>query len=185
MYLRPVIMMFVQLSVLLGLLYPLLVTGLGQVLFADAANGSLIHQGDKVVGSHLIGQEFRRAEHFWGRPSATAEFAYNPMASGGSNLAATHPKLAETAQAQLALLAPSQGTAVPVALLSASGSGLDPDISLQAALYQVPWVAQASGHTEQDLRTLVHSLSRNTLTSGFQPLVNVVDLNLAVRALPQ
>ncbi|UOO91139.1 potassium-transporting ATPase subunit KdpC [Vitreoscilla massiliensis] len=185
MYLRPVIMVFVQLSVLLGLVYPLVVTGLGQVLFADAANGSLIHQGDKVVGSHLLGQEFTRAEHFWGRPSATAEFAYNPMASGGSNLAATNPQLTAAAQAQLQVLATNPSSAVPVELLSASGSGLDPDISLQAALYQVPRVAQASGHTEQDLRTLVHSLSRNTLTTGFQPLVNVVDLNLAVQALPQ
>lgn len=181
MYLRPVITVFLQLSVLLGLIYPLAVTGVSQVLFPENANGSLIRQGDRVLGSHLIGQDFQRADYFWSRPSATADFAYNPLASGGSNWSAANPQLLDAARSQLQRVAAHPGQAVPVELLSHSGSGLDPDISLQAALYQVPRVAQARGTTTQEMRALVLKTSRNNLSTGFKPLVNVVDLNLALQ----
>ena len=135
-YLRPSLVMLILLTLITGIAYPLLTTGLSQLLFSGAANGSLLYQGDKVVGSALIGQNFTKPEYFWGRPSATGDSAYNAMASAGSNLAATNPALdkaiAERA-AQLRLANPAMKGPIPVDLLTASGSGLDPQISLAAA----------------------------------------------------
>lgn len=184
MYLRPVVVLFLQLSVLLGLVYPLVVTGLSQLLFPYQANGSLIYQDQKVIGSQLVGQGFLRQDYFWPRPSATAEFAYNPMASGGSNWAPTNPKLLVQAQTQLHALSAQGGEVVPVQMLTHSGSGLDPHIGLQAALYQVERVAQARGRPAQDIRALVLAHTDDNLSTGFQPLVNVLNLNLALQQLP-
>ncbi len=138
-YLRPALVMLILLTLITGIAYPLLTTGLAQLLFPAAANGSLLYQGDKAVGSALIGQNFMRADYFWGRPSATGDSAYNPQASAGSNLAATNPALdkaiAERA-AQLRQANPAMSGPIPVDLLTASGSGLDPQISIAAAQYQ-------------------------------------------------
>lgn len=134
-YLRPALVMLILLTLITGIAYPLLTTGLAQLLFPAAANGSLLYQGDKAVGSALIGQNFMRADYFWGRPSATGDSAYNPQASAGSNLAATNPALdkaiAERA-AQLRQANPAMSGPIPVDLLTASGSGLDPQISIAA-----------------------------------------------------
>ncbi|MBX9334349.1 potassium-transporting ATPase subunit KdpC, partial [Serratia marcescens] len=145
-YLRPALVMLILLTLITGIAYPLLTTGLAQLLFPGAANGSLLYRGDKAVGSALIGQNFTRADYFWGRPSATGDSAYNPLASAGSNLAATNPALdkaiAERA-AQLRQANPAMSGPIPVDLLTASGSGLDPQISIAAAQYQLARVAAA------------------------------------------
>lgn len=157
-YLRPSLVMLILLTLITGIAYPLLTTGLSQLLFSGAANGSLLYQGDKVVGSALIGQNFTKPEYFWGRPSATGDSAYNAMASAGSNLAATNPALdkaiAERA-AQLRLANPAMKGPIPVDLLTASGSGLDPQISLAAAQYQLARVAAARQLPPEQIAKLI------------------------------
>ena len=137
--LRPALTLFVVLSIVTGLLYPLAVTGVAQTAFPHQANGSLITQGGTAVGSELIGQSFTEPSHFWGRPSATAPMPYNASASGGSNLGPTNPALAEAAKARIEALRasdPGNTRPVPVDLVTASASGLDPHISPAAAAYQ-------------------------------------------------
>jgi K+-transporting ATPase ATPase C chain len=144
--LRPALVLFVVLSLITGLLYPLLVTGIAQTVVPHQANGSLILRDGQVVGSELIGQPFSQPGHFWSRPSATGPMPYNGGASGGSNLGPSHPALAEAVQARIAALRaadPGNTAAVPVDLVTASGSGLDPHISLAAARYQVGFMGEA------------------------------------------
>ena len=184
---RPALTMLLILTVLTGLVYPLSVTGLAQLFFPGQANGSLIVHNGKVVGSKLIGQYFDKPEYFWSRPSATAPFPYNAAASGGSNLGPTNPALLETVKARVAALrAVDSGndSPIPVDLVTASGSGLDPHISPAAALYQVKRVARARGLDENTLLTLVtqHTEGRQFALFG-EPRVNVLELNLALNAL--
>ncbi|QIC85942.1 potassium-transporting ATPase subunit KdpC [Serratia liquefaciens] len=186
-YLRPSLVMLILLTLITGIAYPLLTTGLSQLLFSGAANGSLLYQGDKVVGSALIGQHFTKPEYFWGRPSATGDSAYNAMASAGSNLAATNPALdkaiAERA-AQLRLANPTMKGPIPVDLLTASGSGLDPQISLAAAQYQLARVAAARQLPPEQIAKLIDQ-STDQATPNFmgESVVNVLKLNLALDAL--
>ncbi len=182
--LRPALTLFAVLSLACGLLYPLAVTGLAQAVFPHEAQGSLIVRGGQVMGSTLIGQSFTDPKHFWGRPSATAPMAYNAAASGGSNLGPSHPAQADAVQARIAALRaadPGNTAAIPVDLVTASGSGLDPDISRAGADYQAARVARARGLPLAQVQALVE---RHTETPwmGFlgEPRVHVLPLNLAL-----
>jgi len=184
---RPALTMLLILTVLTGLIYPLAVTGLAQLFFPDQANGSLIVRDGKVTGSKLIGQYFDKPEYFWSRPSATSPFPYNAAASGGSNLGPTNPALVDAVKARVAALRaadPGNESPVPVDLVTASGSGLDPHISPAAALYQVKRVARARGLEEGTVQTLVtqHTEGRQFGLLG-ERRVNVLQLNLALDAL--
>jgi K+-transporting ATPase ATPase C chain len=157
-YLRPAILLTLVMTVLTGIVYPLVVTGVAQVLFSRQANGSLIIKDGRVVGSALIGQPFDEPRYFWSRPSATSPFPYNAAASSGSNLGPTNPALAEAVKARVEALRaadPGNTAPVPVDLVTASGSGLDPHISPAAAFYQVRRVARARGLGEEAVRALV------------------------------
>jgi potassium-transporting ATPase KdpC subunit len=185
-HVRPALTLLLVFSILTGVIYPLVVTGLAQLFFRGRANGSLIERGGTVVGSDLIGQPFDAPNYFWGRLSATAPHPYNAAASSGSNLGPLNPALAATATARIDALRqadPGNTALVPVDLATASGSGLDPHISPAAALYQVPRVARARGIDEATLRRLVdqHIEGRQFGLLG-EPRVNVLRLNLALDA---
>ncbi len=172
------------LALVTGLVYPSIVTGIGQAVFPHQANGSLLSQDGQVVGSELIGQPFDDPRYFWGRPSATQPFPYNAAASGGSNEGPLNPDLLMYFWQRAAAFEPAGlpgTTPVPVDLVTASGSGLDPDISVAAALYQVPRVARARGLPEDQVRTLVlqHVQGRQFGLLG-ESRVNVLELNLAL-----
>jgi K+-transporting ATPase ATPase C chain len=182
--LRAACVIFLMLSAITGVIYPAVVTAVAQVAFPNQANGSLIEQDDKVVGSELIGQQFTEPKHFWGRPSATAPVAYNGASSGGSNLGPTNPALAEAVSARVQALRaadPDNKAPVPVDLVTTSGSGLDPHISPAAAEYQLERVARARNLEPSVVRKLVaeHSEGRTLGVLG-EPRVNVLKLNLAL-----
>ena len=185
---RPALILFVILSVVTGLLYPLAVTGVAQAVFSHQANGSLITQNGRVVGSELIGQSFTAPGHFWGRPSATAPMPYNAAASGGSNQGPTNPALVDAVKARIESLRaadPGNTRAVPVDLVTASASGLDPHISPAAADYQTARVAKARGLPLAQVQTLVqqHTEAQWLGLLG-EPRVNVLALNLALNLAP-
>lgn len=182
--LRPALMMLLVLTVLTGVMYPLAVTGLAHLLFPTQANGSLMTRDGKVIGSELIGQYFDEPKYFWGRPSATSPYPYNAAASSGSNLGPTNPVLIEAVKTRVAALRaadPGDEAPVPVDLVTASGSGLDPHISPAAALYQVHRVARVRGVQESQVKDLValHTEGRQFGLLG-EPRVNVLKLNLAL-----
>ncbi len=183
-HLRPALTSLLLLTLITGVAYPLLVTGVAQAVFPFQANGSLIVKDGKVVGSALIGQRFDDPRYFWGRPSATSPFPYNAAASSGSNLSPTNPALIATVQGRVdALRAADPGNTVPVPvdLVTASASGLDPHISPAAALYQVARVARARKLEPEAVRALVerHTEGRFLGLLG-EPRVNVLTLNLAL-----
>jgi K+-transporting ATPase ATPase C chain len=197
--LRPAFALFIALSLLTGIAYPLAVTGIAQGVFADQANGSLITKNGTIVGSSLIGQDFsagNKPGYFWGRPSATSPVPYAAFnadaltGSSGSNLGPTNPALADNVKARIDALRGADAAVryrrpaqqrVPVDLVTSSASGLDPHISIAAVEYQLPRVAQARGMTEDHVRTLVkaHTISRQLGLLG-EPVVHVLELNLAL-----
>ena len=185
------IRLFVALTILTGIIYPLLMTGIGQALFSNQVNGSVIVRDGKVLGSKLIGQQFDDPKYFWGRLSATGPFPYNAAASSGSNLGPTNPALIGDSKKKGSVgdrvealkQAGSASGPVPTDLATASGSGLDPHISPAAAEYQVARVAQARGMAVEDVRALVKKATTGR-QFGFlgEPVVNVLELNLSLDA---
>ena len=182
--LRPALTLFVVLSLVTGVAYPLVVTGVAQAAFPEAANGSLIVENGKPVGSALIGQSFSDPRHFWSRPSATAPMPYNAANSAGSNLAPTAPALVDAVKARIEALRqadPANTAPVPVDLVTASASGLDPHISRAATDYQSARVARVRGLPLSQVQALVqaHTEGRWLGVVG-EPRVNVLKLNLAL-----
>ena len=185
---RQSLVVLVLLGVVVGIVYPLAVTGISQALFSHKADGSMVIQNGKVVGSELIGQPFSAPEYFWSRPSATSQFPYNAAASSGSNLGPTNPALLEAVSERIAALRaadPGNSQAVPVDLVTSSSSGLDPHITPAAAEYQVARVAQARRFPESVIRELVAQYTEGRQWGVFgEPRVSVLELNLALDALP-
>ena len=185
--LRQSLVALVALAVITGIIYPLAVTGIARGVFAHKAGGSLIVQDGKVVGSSLIGQPFSDPKYFWSRPSATSPEPYNGAASSGSNLGPTNPTLLKQVQERIAALRaadPGNTQPVPVDLVTASGSGLDPDISPAAAYYQAPRVARARGLSLGAVQALVAQFTEGRQLGLLgDPRVNVARLNLALDSL--
>ena len=188
--LRPALVSLVLLTLITGVIYPLVVTGIAQVIFPSQANGSIIVKDGKAVGSALIGQQFDQPKYFWGRLSATSTFPYNAYnaaaltGSSGSNYGPLNTALLDAVKARAEALRaadPTNTAPIPVDLVTASGSGLDPHISIAAALYQVHRVAQARGLTDDAVKTLVDKNTEDRQL-GFlgEPTVNVLKLNLAL-----
>ncbi|MDE2497121.1 MAG: potassium-transporting ATPase subunit KdpC [Xanthomonadaceae bacterium] len=185
--LRQSIVLLLLLTAITGLVYPFAVTGLAQLVFPHQANGSLILRNGKPVGSDLIGQQFTDPKYFWGRPSATTPQPYNGAASGGSNLGPSNPALTAAVKQRIAALRaadPGNDAPVPVDLVTASGSGLDPDISPAAAQYQLNRVARARSLPPAEVRALVDRYTRGRQFGVLgEPRVNVMELNLALDKL--
>lgn len=184
---RPALVLFAALTVVTGALYPLAVTGIAQVAFPGQANGSLIERDGKIVGSSLIGQSFSDPKHVWSRPSATGPMAYNASASSGSNKGPLNAALADDVKARIEALRaadPGNSTAVPIDLVTASASGLDPHISRAAADYQAARVARVRNLPLAQVQALVEQHSERRWLFLGEPIVNVLDLNLALDALP-
>jgi potassium-transporting ATPase KdpC subunit len=175
-------------TVITGVFYPLLVTGIAQIAFPGKANGSLLRRNGRVVGSELIGQPFNDPKYFWSRPSATSPFPYNAAASSGSNYGPLNPALLDEVQGRIAELKKADSLNVlpiPVDLVTSSSSGLDPDISIASAAYQVPRVARVRGLSENRVRALVEAATAGrTLGILGEPHVNVLNLNLALDESP-
>ncbi|MEB6631530.1 potassium-transporting ATPase subunit KdpC [Kluyvera cryocrescens] len=184
--LRPAIVIFLFLTLITGGVYPLVTTALGQWLFPTQANGSLIFENHELRGSQLIGQNYSDPGYFQGRPSATADMPDNPMASGGSNLAASNPALDKQFADRITALRaanPDASATVPVELVTASASGLDPNLTPAAALWQVPRIAKVRNVSATWLREKVEAATHTPLL-GFlgQPVVNITELNMALDA---
>ncbi|MBX3056725.1 MAG: potassium-transporting ATPase subunit KdpC [Anaerolineae bacterium] len=181
---RPALVLFVLFTLLTGVVYPLLVTAVAQTTFPHQANGSLIEHEGMIIGSELIGQPFSDPAYFWSRPSATIPYAYNAAASSGSNLAPSNPALLDQAQARIAVLKaadPGNPLPIPVDLVTASGSGLDPHISVAAAQYQANRVAQARGLAITEVIKLIEANTDGRFLGLLgEPCVNVLKLNLAL-----
>ena len=185
--LRPTLVLFVLLSLVTGIAYPFAITGIAKVVFPREAAGSLVERDGKVVGSLLIGQNFSDPKYFWGRPSATSPMANNGLASGGSNQGPLNPALVDAVKGRVAALrAADEGNTapVPVDLVTASASGLDPEISLAGAQYQAGRIARVRVLPVERVRELIADRARGTLFAFLgEPRVNVLELNLALDAL--
>lgn len=184
--LQPAIVLFLLLTVVTGILYPVAVTVIAQLAFSSAANGSLIREHDRLVGSELVGQSFTEARYFWGRPSASAP-AYNGLGGSGSNMATTNPALLDAVKARIERLHevdPDNPAKIPLDLVTASASGLDPHISPAAALYQATRIARERGLTLDQVTSLIGKETQLP-TFGFlgQPRVHVLKLNLSLDSL--
>jgi len=183
---RPAVVLFAALTVICGVIYPLATTGIGKLAFSQQVEGSIIERDGKPVGSTLIGQSFTSPKYFWGRPSATTPMANNGAGSGGSNLGPSNPALVDAVKARIAALKesdPDNTTAIPVDLVTASGSGLDPEISLAAAVYQARRVARVRGLPLAQVENTIAKLQKTAYIGFFgEPRVNVLELNLALDA---
>ena len=183
---RPALVLFAALTVICGVVYPFATAGIGQLAFNDEVNGSIVERGGKPVGSMLIGQSFTSPKYFWGRPSATAPMANNGAGSSGSNQGPTNPALVDAVKARIAALKeadPGNTRAIPVDLVTASSSGLDPEISLAAALYQAPRVARVRAMPLAQVENAIAKVQKTAYIGFFgEPRVNVLELNLALDA---
>jgi len=186
---RNSLMSLLLFTILTGIIYPLAVTGIAQAIFPRQANGSIITKNGKAVGSELIGQQFDDTKYFWGRLSATTPYPYNGGSSTGSNLGPNNPDLMKAVQARIDALHavdPGNQTKIPVDLVTASGSGLDPHISIAAAEYQIHRVAKWRGMDESAVRELISRYSQGRWLGLIgEPVVNVLELNLALDGLNQ
>ena len=185
--LRPALVIFLALSLITGLVYPLLVSGVANVAMPFQAGGSIVQRDGKAVGSLLIGQSFSDPKHFWGRPSATSPGPNNATASGGSNLGPSNPALVDAVKGRIDALRaadPDNKAPIPVDLVTASGSGLDPEISVAAARFQAGRIARARGVPLERLNALIDEHSKGQVL-GFlgEPRVNVLELNLALDSI--
>jgi K+-transporting ATPase ATPase C chain len=184
---RPAIVLFLAMTLMTGIAYPLVVTGVARTLFPTQAAGSLLTQNGAPAGSSLIGQAFSDPKHFWSRPSATSPQPYNGLASGASNLGPLNPALTDGIKSRIDALHavdPGNKAAIPVDLVTASASGLDPDISLAAAYYQAPRIARERGLSRQAVETLIAAHARDRWLGILgEPRVNVLELNLALDAM--
>jgi K+-transporting ATPase ATPase C chain len=184
---RPVLVLFAVLSLVVGVVYPLAVTGVAQAVFPQQAAGSLVERDGKVVGSQLIGQHFSDPKYFWSRPSATSPGPNNGAGSGGSNLGPSNPALRDAVKKRVAALRaadPGNAALVPIDLVTASASGLDPDISIAAAEYQIARIARARNLASERLRAFVaEHAKRQGLGFLGEPRVNILELNLALDGL--
>jgi len=183
---RPALAVFGFMTLLTGVVYPLVVTGIGQAGFGDRAGGSLIVRNGKPIGSSLIGQNFTQAKYFWSRPSATGTMPYNPLATAGSNQGPLNPALVDAVKARIDALRaadPGNGVPIPVDLVTASASGLDPHISVAAAKYQLSRVATVRKLNVATVQALVDKHTDGQFLGIFgEPRVNVLELNLALDA---
>lgn len=181
---RTALIVFLLLTLITGVIYPLIVTGIAHVFFSWRANGSLIYKNGQLIGSELIGQSFVDPKYFWGRPSATDPFPYNAASSSGSNLGPLNPKLLKTVKERIATLQqadPHNHNLIPVDLVTASGSGLDPHISPAAAFFQIPRIARERNMPEQLIYDLVrHSIEWETFKILGESRVNVLRLNITL-----
>lgn len=181
---RPALVLFAALTVVTGVAYPLIVTGVSQAVFPHQAAGSLLEVDGKPVGSALIGQQFTSPRYFWGRPSATAPMPYNANGSSASNLGPLNPAFTDAVKGRIAALKaadPSSEAPIPVDLVTASGSGLDPEISLAAIQYQLRRVAGQRHMAPEQVQALVERHARKQYLGIFgEPRVNVLALNLAL-----
>lgn len=187
--LRPALTVFVLLSALTGIVYPLAVTGVARIAFPEQAAGSLVVRDGQAVGSSLIGQNFSDPRHFWGRPSATATMPYNGAGSGGSNQGPLNPALADAVKARIEALRaadPGNTAPVPADLVTTSASGLDPHISPEAARWQAPRIARLRALPQAEVEQLIARHTEGASLFGLigEPRVNVLALNLALDALP-
>jgi K+-transporting ATPase ATPase C chain len=186
--LRPAITLFIILTLLTGIVYPFAVTGIAQLLFPNQAAGSLVTAGGQPVGSRVIGQSFSDPKYFWSRPSATSPQPYNAIASTGSNLGPLNPALTDAIKTRIEALKaadPTNTLPVPVDLVTASASGLDPEISIAAAKYQAARVARVRGLAPEQMQALIDSHAKGMLFGLVgEPRVNVLELNLALDVLP-
>lgn len=184
---RPALVLLLILTAITGVIYPAVVTGIAQVAFPSQAAGSIVMKDGKPIGSRLIGQSFSDPKYFWGRPSATAPQPYNGLASGGSNQGPLNPALTEAVKARVNALRaadPTHQDAVPVDLVTASASGLDPEISVAGANYQAGRVARMRGLEPQRVKDLIASHTQGRFLGIIgEPRVNVLELNLALDAL--
>lgn len=184
---RPAIVLLLVMTLITGIAYPLVITGIAKLAFADAANGSLIARNGKTVASSLIGQAFSDPKYFWSRPSATGPYPYNGTASSGSNQGPLNPALTDAVKQRVEALRaadPDNEQPVPIDLVTASASGLDPHISVAGAAYQVGRVARARGASVGDIQKLLEEhIEKPTLGFLGESRVNVVELNLALDAL--
>jgi len=183
---RPAVVLFGTLTLLCGVLYPLAVTGIGSVAFPSQAGGSMVERGGKAIGSRLIGQSFSSPQYFWGRPSATGPMPNNAAGSGGANQGPTNPALVDAVKGRVAALKaadPTNSMPIPVDLVTASASGLDPDISVAAAIYQISRVASARKLAREQVVALVQAHTEPQYLGFFgEARVNVLALNLALDA---
>ena len=183
---RPALVLFAALTVICGVAYPLATAGIGKIVFPHETAGSIVERGGKPVGSTLIGQSFTSPKYFWGRPSATAPMANNGAGSGGSNQGPTNPALVDAVKARIAALKeadPGNTRAIPVDLVTASGSGLDPEISLAGALYQAPRVARVRAMPLAQVENAIAKVQKTAYIGFFgEARVNVLELNLALDA---
>jgi len=178
---KSAVITFIVLTILTGIIYPLIVFGFGQVFASYEANGSLVTVNGKIIGSTLIGQSFTDNKYLWGRPSATGDHPYNPLASGGANLGPSNPDLLNAVTDRVNTLGANAINPAPIDLVTSSGSGLDPDVSIASAYFQIKRIAKARGISEDSVENIINKNAKYPLL-GFigEPRVNVLEVNIAL-----